>query len=84
MKETTRLDHELADENKRLRSALEALLAEIEDDPTTTIDTGRVRELLDAGGGGRNEIQPPWEREGYEDKQAWLDDRRETDGDAPV
>ena len=72
-----RADTDLVQENKQLRRALETLLDELEEDGP--VDTSRVREKMPAN--DRDRIQPPWEREGYDSKQAWLNDRRESNGD---
>lgn len=73
---------QLVQENRRLREAIEVLLEELEESgqtkghgekPESGPDTERVRsQLPDVA---RNAPGPPWEREGYESKQEWLDDR---------
>lgn len=63
---------ELRRENKRLRSAVECLINEMETDERYP-DPSEAKKQLD----DRNGASPPWEREGYESKQAWLDGKQE-------
>lgn len=63
----------LRQENKHLRDALETLLAELESKGNA--DISRVREKMPLSEREKSPIQPPWEREGYDSKQAWLDDK---------
>jgi len=80
----------LARENRQLRTALEELLNELEQSgqarghgqhPGEGPDCECVREAMPdpPGHGDRADegIKPPWERAGYESKEAWLDDRGE-------
>ncbi len=65
-----RADGRLVRENQRLRNALEALLEEMESSGAT--DTARVRESL----GQPDGISPPWERDGFDNKTDWLENKR--------
>ena len=68
--EIERIDTDVAQENKQLRRALETLLDELEGDGPP--DTARVREKMPAN---RDTIKPPWEREGFDSKDEWLEQR---------
>lgn len=61
-------------ENRQLRAALKELLDQLDDEPK--IDCDRIRDLMPGGEGDQNGIQPPWEREGYDKKQEWIEDNR--------
>lgn len=67
---------DLVVENRQLQRALDVLLTEMEE-KNYKVNTSKVREKMPDTHNNRNAIQPPWEREGYESKQAWLDDKRE-------
>lgn len=62
---------ELAIENRQLKNAMNTLLEEIESDGS--IDTRRVRDVMPDQ--SNNQIKPPWERDGFETKQEWLDNK---------
>lgn len=66
---------ELKQENKQLREALRVLAYEIEAsnrDIDVEPDTSIAREITKQER-ERDAIKPPWEREGYESKQTWID-----------
>lgn len=67
----------LVRENRRLREATRLLLDELEAAQGGPSDLSDVRDALpDPPGKGSDEgISPPWERDGYETKQAWMADR---------
>jgi hypothetical protein len=62
---------ELKRENRQLREAIECLCDCLEDTQNAP-NPERAREAV---GRAKSEdrIAPPWEREGYESKEAWLD-----------
>lgn len=62
----------VAVENRQLRAALEELIQQIE---SGSPDMSTVRDKMPSDPGDKDPIQPPWEREGYDSKQAWLDDQ---------
>lgn len=73
---------ELERENRRLRAALETLIDQMEasndvvTDPSQGgVDLAAVRDAMPLAPGESNPIAPPWEREGYESKDAWMADR---------
>lgn len=66
----------LVRENRQLRAALGTLLDELERSSGTSVDVTAVREQMPAAPGERDPIDPPWEREGYDSKAAWLDARK--------
>ena len=74
MRTEERIDTDVAQENKQLRRALETLLDELEGDGP--VDTSRVRERMPSN--DRDKILPPWERDGYEEKDEWMEQRRES------
>lgn len=60
----------LVQENKALKQTLNTLLDEL-DASNTTVDTDAIRDELP----DQASITPPWDRQGYQSKQAWLEDR---------
>lgn len=66
----------IVQENRQLRAALETLLDELEASSGTSVDVAAVREQMPIPPGERNPIKPPWERDGYESKQAWIAEQR--------
>jgi len=64
------------DDYQRTAETLDAVTAQV-DGVTATDHAGNVqtlkRDLLDALETETDSISPPWEREGYDSKQAWLD-----------
>lgn len=90
MRQDTYPQARLLRDNRQLRAALTQLLDELEssgvakghgDDPDSGPNCDCVREAIPdlPGHGDRagEAIQPPWEREGYETKNAWLSEKRE-------
>jgi len=73
MKDNRQDSGDLMRENRQLKKTIHALLDEL--DTVAGVDTNAVREGLPAVVTESEKIRPPWEREGYEDKQAWLVDR---------
>jgi len=74
-KETELTTTELKEENRQLREAIECLCDCLEgDNSSPTPDRAR-----DALGKAKqsDEIKPPWKREGYKSKEAWLDSKRD-------
>lgn len=73
MKEKQIKISEIRRENRQLRSTIEMLLEEIESDGPVECDC--VREKMPEHPGKKDPIEPPWEREGYDSKEAWIEDR---------
>ncbi len=67
-----RQDTNLVQENRQLKNALNTLLDELEGDGQP--DTSKVREEMPNN--DRDKIKPPWEREGFENKDEWLAEKR--------
>ena len=65
---------DLKRENRQLRQAFETLLEEIEKEGPTDCDC--VRDEMPDNWGEKNPIEPPWEREGYDEKEEWLEKKR--------
>lgn len=65
----------IVQENRQLRAALETLMDEIEQS-NSSVDTTAAREQMPTAPGEQRPIKPPWERDGYESKQAWVDEQR--------
>ena len=70
MRQERRQTDDLREENRALREALEVLLEEM-DARQYAVDTDRVRDRLPT-----DEIAPPWERDGYDVKQEWIEENR--------
>lgn len=64
---------EIEKENRQLRKALEELLTEFENGGPPDVE--KVRKKMPESQSAKNPIRTPWEREGYESKETWLDDR---------
>jgi hypothetical protein len=63
-------DKDLRQENRQLKNALKELLRELEQDEGNNIDCDCVRDALPS----EAPITPPWERDGYDSKEAWMED----------
>ena len=74
MRTEERADTDIVQENKQLRRALETLLDELEGG--VPVDTSRVREKMPSN--DQDTITPPWERDGFDNKDEWREQREES------
>lgn len=67
------LHNDLVLENRKLRTAFHKLLDEIEKSQLN-INVSEIRKEAPSRPAD-NTIKPPWERQGYKNKQAWMKDQ---------